>query len=62
MADIVDANTRSIIMSSVRSHGNKSTELRLIALFKKAGLTGWRRSYPVKGKPDFVFLKRRVSP
>jgi DNA mismatch endonuclease (patch repair protein) len=48
-------------MSKVRSKGNKSTELRLIELFKAAGLTGWRRNYPVKGKPDFVFPKLRVA-
>ena len=61
MADIVDADTRSEIMSKVRSNGNKSTELRLIALFKAAAVFGWRRNYPVKGKPDFVFLKQRIA-
>ena len=61
MADIVDADTRSVIMSKVRSKGNKSTELRLIKLFKDADITGWRRNYPVKGKPDFVFPKVRLA-
>jgi DNA mismatch endonuclease (patch repair protein) len=61
MADVFDAQKRSAVMSRVRSKGNKSTELRLIELFKTAGLTGWRRNYPVKGKPDFVFLKQRAA-
>jgi DNA mismatch endonuclease (patch repair protein) len=61
MADVFDAKTRSAVMSKVRSKGNKTTELRLIELFGKAGLTGWRRNYPVKGRPDFVFPKQRVA-
>ena len=61
MTDVFDIDTRSSIMSKVRSSGNKSTELRLISLFKAAGVTGWRRNYPVRGKPDFVFLKYRVA-
>ena len=61
MADVFDEAQRSAVMSRVRSSGNKSTELRLIKLFKSAGITGWRRNYPVKGKPDFVFMKHRVA-
>jgi len=48
-------------MRKVKANGNKSTEMRLIALFQKNGITGWRRKYPVKGYPDFVFLKRKVA-
>ena len=48
-------------MSRVRSKGNFSTELRLVALFRKEGITGWRRSYPLFGKPDFVFPKLRLA-
>jgi len=61
MADVFDEAQRSAVMSKVRSSGNKSTELRLIKLFTSAGITGWRRNYPVKGKPDFVFIKHRVA-
>ena len=61
MADVFDKAQRSTVMSRIRSSGNKSTELRLIKLFKGAGITGWRRNYLVKGKPDFVFLKQRVA-
>ncbi|UFJ40403.1 very short patch repair endonuclease [Brevibacillus humidisoli] len=61
MADVYDKETRSSVMQRVRSKGNKSTELRLINLFTEYGITGWRRNYPVKGHPDFVFLKKRVA-
>jgi len=61
MADVFSEAQRSAVMSKVRSTGNKSTELRLIKLFRSAGITGWRRNYPVKGKPDFVFTKHRIA-
>jgi len=48
-------------MSKVRSKGNKTTELRLIKVFSERGITGWLRNYPVKGKPDFVFLAKRIA-
>jgi len=59
--DSVTTQERSRIMSNVKARGNKSTELKLIKLFKENGLTGWKRNYPVKGKPDFVFLPQRVA-
>lgn len=61
MADVFDKQKRSEIMRSVRSKKNKSTELKLIEIFKENGITGWRRNYNVKGHPDFVFLKQRVA-
>ena len=61
MTDIVSPDERSRIMGKVRSRGNKSTELRLIALFRELGIKGWKRNYPVKGKPDFVFLRKRIA-
>ena len=48
-------------MRKVKSKKNKSTELRLIDIFKQNGITGWKRNYPVKGHPDFVFLKEKVA-
>jgi len=48
-------------MSKVRSQGNKSTELRLIEIFREYSIKGWRRHYPVKGHPDFVFQKQRIA-
>lgn len=59
MADVFDAEKRSDIMQRVKSKKNKSTELRLIEIFKDHGITGWRRNYPVKGHPDFVFPKEK---
>jgi DNA mismatch endonuclease (patch repair protein) len=61
MADVYDKATRSAVMSKVRSKGNKSTELRLIEVFCESGIKGWRRNYPVKGHPDFVFPKKRIA-
>ena len=61
MTDIVSPAERARIMSKIRSRGNKSTELRLIALLKEMGVKGWRRGYPVKGKPDFVFLNYKIA-
>jgi DNA mismatch endonuclease (patch repair protein) len=61
MSDVYDKDTRSAVMSKVRSKGNKSTELRLIEVFAERGIKGWRRNYPVKGHPDFVFPKRRIA-
>jgi len=51
---------RSWMMKAVKSSGNKSTELKIIQIFKQFGVTGWRRNYKLFGKPDFVFLKKRV--
>lgn len=61
MADVFEKSKRSDIMKRVRSKNNRSTELRLIEVFKKYAITGWRRNYLVKGHPDFVFLAQKVA-
>jgi DNA mismatch endonuclease, patch repair protein len=61
MADVFNKEERSEIMRKVKSSGNKSTELKLIAIFKELNLTGWRRNYKTKGHPDFVFLKKKIA-
>lgn len=61
MADVFDKEMRSNIMQKVRSKGNKSTELKLIQVFREMEISGWKRNYPVKGHPDFVFLKKKVA-
>jgi DNA mismatch endonuclease (patch repair protein) len=61
MSDIFDNEKRSYIMSRVRSKNNKSTELELIKFFKENNITGWKRNYPVKGHPDFVFLDKKIA-
>lgn len=48
-------------MRAVKSSRNKSTESRLIDFFKIHNIKGWRRSYKLYGKPDFVFLKLRIA-
>jgi DNA mismatch endonuclease (patch repair protein) len=47
-------------MAAVRSRGNRSTELALIAAFRAARIVGWRRNSPMIGKPDFVFPRQRL--
>ena len=61
MADVFDSKKRSDIMIKVRSNNNKSTELALIKFFKENNITGWKRNYPVKGHPDFVFLDKKIA-
>ena len=61
MSDVFTKEERSQIMRSVKSKDTKSTELALIRLFKENRITGWRRSYQVKGHPDFVFLEKRIA-
>ena len=53
--------TRRQIMQSIRGKGNKTTELKLLALFKEHKITGWRRHQPLPGKPDFAFLKQKLA-
>ena len=43
MPDVFTKARRSAVMSRIRGAGNKDTELRLIALMRAAGITGWRR-------------------
>lgn len=61
MVDIFNRTIRSSIMKKVHSKGNKSTELKLISLFRERHIIGWRRNYQVKGHPDFVFLNKRIA-
>ncbi len=60
MADVFSKSKRSEVMRAVKSCGNKSTELKLIEIFKKHKIVGWRRNYKLFGKPDFVFPKRKT--
>ena len=61
MTDVFSQQKRSEIMSAVRSHGNKSTELALIKHFRNNAITGWRRNYKLIGHPDFVFTKHKIA-
>jgi len=61
MTDVFTKAKRSEVMSRIRSKGNARTELRLIAIMREAGITGWRRHQVVFGKPDFVFRPEKVA-
>jgi DNA mismatch endonuclease (patch repair protein) len=53
--------SRAELMSRVRSRGNVTTELRAVALLRRARLTGWRRHLPLPGRPDFAWSRERVA-
>ena len=55
MTDVFSKAKRSEVMSRIRSRGNKATELALIKILRSERITGWRRHWPVCGRPDFVF-------
>jgi len=61
MADVFTRRKRSEVMAAIRSRGNRETELRLVALLRAAGITGWRRHQPLPGRPDFLFRRARVA-
>ncbi|MDI6744756.1 MAG: very short patch repair endonuclease [Thermodesulfovibrionales bacterium] len=59
--DTFSKTERSRIMASVKSRNTKSTELRFISILKDKGIAGWRRNYPLTGKPDFVFPRLKIA-
>jgi DNA mismatch endonuclease (patch repair protein) len=61
MPDVFTKARRSEVMSRIRGRGNRTTELAMIAFFRRHGITGWRRHRPVFGRPDFVFPKLRLA-
>jgi DNA mismatch endonuclease (patch repair protein) len=48
-------------MSRIKSSSNTSTERAVASLFRAAGLTGYRKQWPIKGKPDFAWPSRRIA-
>lgn len=62
MADRISKKQRSENMTAVKSRGNKSTELKFVALLKENKISGWRRHYKrLIGTPDFAFPKQKVA-
>jgi DNA mismatch endonuclease (patch repair protein) len=59
--DTFSPEKRSWIMARVKSSGNRSTEIKLIAVLREHEIKGWRRNYALLGKPDFVFPKAKVA-
>jgi DNA mismatch endonuclease (patch repair protein) len=69
MSDVLTKRQRSVLMASVRSTGNRSTELEMIRIFRKHRITGWRRGRviriqalngSVRIRPDFLFSSRKT--
>ncbi len=61
MSDVFTKAKRSQVMSRIRGRGNRDTELALAKLFRRHGVTGWRRHLSLFGKPDFAFRRERVA-
>jgi DNA mismatch endonuclease, patch repair protein len=61
MADIFSKKKRSAVMSAIRSHGNKATEVRMVALFRAHGITGWRRQQKLRVEGLRVERKNRCA-
>lgn len=70
MTDILTKAERSALMAKVKGWGNASTELRLVAVFRALGISGWRRGVTLrikdaktnfKVKPDFVFRGHNLA-
>lgn len=61
MPDPLTKRQRSDLMRKVRSRGNTSTELRLIAIFRTLHVIGWRRHPALLGRPDFSFSQERLA-
>jgi len=60
--DVFTTQERSRVMAAIKSNGNRSTEMRLIILFRELGVKGWRRRKLQKhGCPDFVFPALRIA-
>ena len=61
MADVFSKRKRSQVMAAVRGKANRSTELRLLRIFRENCIKGWRRHWPVVGRPDFAFLEKHLA-
>ncbi len=59
--DHVAKEVRSKIMAAVHSRGNTTTELPLAKLLWAAGIRGYRKHWPVAGKPDFAWPGRKLA-
>lgn len=48
-------------MASVKSRGNGTTEVALARILCAAGVRGYRKHWPVAGKPDFAWPGLKVA-
>lgn len=60
MSDTWTKEKRSEVMAAVHDRGNRSTELRMVALFREHTVAGWRRHQLLPGRPDFVFHREKL--
>jgi G:T-mismatch repair DNA endonuclease (very short patch repair protein) len=58
VTDIFIRRKRSAVMSAIRSQGNAAAELRLIAVFRTHGITGWRRGASLQWKGESLKSKK----
>lgn len=58
--DHVSPVVRSRIMASVRTSGG-TTERKMQALLRRHGIRGFRKQWPVAGKPDFAWPRPKVA-
>ena len=61
MPDVFSRKKRSAVMAAIRSTGNRDTELKFLKILRSAQISGWRRNFPLFGKPDFCFPKARIA-
>lgn len=61
VSDVFRPEKRSHIMASVRARGNKRTEIVVMRLLRRHGITGWRRHAAIVGHPDFAFHRERIA-
>jgi len=59
MTDILTKEQRSYNMSRIRSTETK-TEVKLRRLLFAKGIRGYRKYYNLLGKPDIVFIKKKL--
>src|SRR5712671_4257527 len=48
-------------MAAIHSRGNTTTELPLAKLLWTTGIRGYRKHWPVPGKPDFAWPGRKIA-
>jgi DNA mismatch endonuclease, patch repair protein len=58
--DHVTKEVRSKIMASVRTSGG-TTEVKMEKLLRLHHVVGYRKQWPIAGKPDFAWPKSRVA-
>jgi DNA mismatch endonuclease, patch repair protein len=61
LVDVFSKRKRSLVMSGIRSKHNRSTEQAFIEFLRAFRITGWRRHYPLQGRPDFAFPKLKIA-